>query len=728
MTGADLNYRPDIDGLRAVAVLAVVLHHLSAPLLPGGYVGVDVFFVISGYLITRIISREMEEGNFTFARFYERRARRIFPALFAVLAISVVAGYALLLPSDMTATLRGALGTVFFASNVVFWRDFKEGYFAATDAALNPLLHTWSLAVEEQFYVFFPVLLLACYRWTRRYIVFVLTACALVSLAGAALLVHSKSVAVFFLSPFRAWELLVGALLAVGAVPPLRSRVLREALAGAGLVAIAVACVVYDDKTTFPGLTALVPVLGAAALIYAGGIGPTATGRLLQLPPMVWVGLVSYSLYLWHWPVIVYTRYAIGFEPITSYIPLLFIVSLGLAALSYRFIEQPFRRGANFSGRAVFVSSAVFVSALSLLATVGLRQEGFAGRFGEEVVELDKARTPEIPWKSCNARVQEAWCSLGDTDRSPTMLLWGDSHLLSWAPALNKSLEGQGVRAVFVTSSACPPLLGVATSTRPGCAGQNLGVKSYLASSPSVHTVVLAAYWSFYFSENDELTSTADYPLAHGSDAAKAGLISTIQWLRDNGKQVVLIGPVPVFEKNVPLALALGNATDRSLLRSSLDEQITKTALFFEAVNTVKLSGVSFRLFDPIQWLCSEDCMVVKDGIPLYRDSHHLSIAGAMALEPYLATALAPQRQPHPTGPAESGNDSALKSTATRSVARSPRGLGRCHVPLADRRYRPSHMLGCWPVESKAMREISSSFGRYRPFKRWDFVAVASNA
>lgn len=641
MTAADLNYRPDIDGLRAVAVLAVVLHHLSAPLLPGGYVGVDVFFVISGYLITRIISREMDEGTFTFARFYERRARRIFPALFAVLAVSLLAGYALLLPSDMAATLRGVLGTLFFASNVVFWREFAEGYFAATDAALNPLLHTWSLAVEEQFYVFFPVLLLACFRWARRFIVLALIVCAMVSLTVAALLVQSKSVAVFFLSPFRAWELLIGALLAVGAVPPLRSHVLREALAGAGLLAIAVACFVYDDKTTFPGLTALVPVLGAAALIYTGGIGPTLAGRLLQLPPMVWVGLVSYSLYLWHWPLTVFTRYAIGFEPIASYIPLLFIVSLGLAALSYRFIEQPCRRSVNFGRRAVFASSAVFVSAFTALAAVGLHHGGFESRFSDEVVKMDEARTPEIPWKNCNARTREAWCTLGDPSRPSTMLLWGDSHLLSWAPALSKSIKDAGARAVFVTSSACPPLLGVFTSTRPTCAEQNLGVKSYLEANPEIHTVVLAAYWSFYFSENDELTSTDDFPPARGSDAARTGLISTIQWLRENAKQVVLIGPVPVFDKNVPLALALGKAKDRSYLHSSMAEQRKDISAFLDAVDSVKRNGTSFRFLDPIQWLCSESCMVVKDGIPLYRDAHHLSIAGAMALEPRLSVALA---------------------------------------------------------------------------------------
>ena len=287
------NYRRDIDGLRAIAVLAVVFHHLSAPLVPGGYVGVDVFFVISGYLITSIISREMAEGRFTFTGFYERRARRIFPALFAMLAVTLAAGYFLLLPSDMVATLRGALGTLFFASNVVFWRDMAAGYFAATDAALNPLLHTWSLAVEEQFYVFFPILLLLCYRYARRHIVWVLIVGAAVSLGSAALLVKNKSVAVFFLSPFRAWELLAGSLLAFNAVPLLRSRALRELIAAAGFAAIVVACFLFDSKTTFPGLTALVPVLGAVAIIHAGASGSSFVGNLLQLRPMVCVGLIS---------------------------------------------------------------------------------------------------------------------------------------------------------------------------------------------------------------------------------------------------------------------------------------------------------------------------------------------------------------------------------------------------------------------------------------------------
>lgn len=666
MSSAKSDYRPDIDGLRAIAVMAVVIHHLSAPLLPGGYVGVDVFFVISGYLITRIISREMEQGNFTFARFYERRARRIFPALFAVLAVTLVAGYFLLLPSDYVGTLRGALGTLLFASNIVFWREMMEGYFAATDAGLNPLLHTWSLAVEEQFYVFFPVLLLLCYRYRyfRRHIVLILVVCALVSLAGAALLVQNKSVAVFFLSPFRSWELLAGSLLALNAVPATRSRAVREFTAGAGLLIILVACFVYDEKTTFPGLTALAPVLGAAAILHAGASGTSWTGRFLQWRPVLYIGLISYSLYLWHWPLIVLVRYAMGMAPITPYITVLLMASLVLASLSYHFIEQPFRRGPVVSRRVIVTSSALCASVLALVSGMGLVRGGFVERFSPEVVRLDAARTPEIPYKNCNARAAGTWCTLGNVNGSPSIFLWGDSHMLSWAPALNESLNSQGSRAIFVTSSACPPLLGVSSSTRLTCAAQNLGVKNYLAANPDIHTVVLAAFWSHYFSKDDELTATVGTPPARGAIAAQAALASTIKWLRDNDKHVVLVGPVPVYSKSVPMALALEKATGRTLLHSSMEDQRKKHASFFEVVDTTKRAGgrSSFRFLDPIQWLCAEDCIVMTNGIPLYRDSHHLSVAGAMALQQQVAAML----------PAKMEGEMALVSASAEDLAMSP--------------------------------------------------------
>lgn len=651
MSQAKPDYRPDIDGLRAIAVMAVVIHHLSAPLLPGGYVGVDVFFVISGYLITRIISREIEDGSFTFAQFYERRARRIFPALFAVLAVTLVAGYFLLLPSDYAGTLRGTLGTLFFASNVVFWRDMAAGYFAATDAGLNPLLHTWSLAVEEQFYVFFPVLLLLCYRYFRRHIILVLVACALVSLAGAALLVQSKSVAVFFLSPFRAWELLVGSLLAVNAIPAVRSRLVRELIAGTGLLAILVPCILYDGKTAFPGLTALAPVLGATAIMHVGSSGPSWTGRLLQWRPLLYIGLISYSLYLWHWPLIVIVRYAMGMAPITPYIALLLLASLALASLSYHFIEQPVRRRPVLTRRFIVTSSAVCASVLALISGIGLMHGGYAARFAPEVVQLDLARSPQIPFVECDGKPIADACQLGRTDRTATMLLWGDSHMLAWAPALQSSLARLDTRAVFVPTSSCPPMLDVENTDKGVCQVQNLTIKAYLLTNPNIKTVLMSAYWSTYFKSNGTLTTNAGNPTATRTSAAQNALASTIRWLRDNGRHVVLIGPVPVSDQSVPLALALEAAKNWTFPRTSMDEQHKKNISFFKVVESTSSSKDArgdFRFLDPIQWLCSDECMIMKHGVPLYRDSNHLSVAGAMALEPRLSVALALSAQTEP--------------------------------------------------------------------------------
>lgn len=629
------HYRPDIDGLRAVAVLAVVLHHLSAELLPGGYVGVDVFFVISGYLITRIISREMQEGTFTFARFYERRARRIFPALFAVLAATLVASYFLLLPSDMASTLRGALGTVFFGSNLVFWREMKEGYFAATDLALNPLLHTWSLAVEEQFYLLFPVLLLFCYRYARQHLVAVLVACAIVSLAGAALLVQSKSVAVFFLSPFRAWELLVGSLLALQAVQPLRSRLLRELVAGVGLFVILAACIVYDSKTTFPGLAALVPVLGTAALIHAGTSGPSFASRLLQLRPMVWIGLISYSLYLWHWPLIVLARYALGFEPITQYMPALLIASVLLAYLSYRFIEQPFRRGLIFSRCAAFRTSATCAAVLTTVAGVGLYSGGFETRFEPEVLALDKARAPIIPYRQCLASTKQ-WCALGHTDSIPNTLLWGDSHMQSWMPALDKVLREAGKGAVFAGMSSCPPMLGILRHTdRKDCAAHNVAIQSYIAAHPEITTIVMAGFWSHYFRSDGPLSVTRNGEKLYGVNAAQAGLQNTLIWLHESGRRIVLIGPVPVYQKSVPLALALGLANQQKLIHSTAQDQLTYHAQFFQSISTVG-TQLDLTLLNPIEWMCTDECVTSHNDKSLYRDAHHLSVEGALFFAPML--------------------------------------------------------------------------------------------
>ena len=626
------HYRADIDGLRAVAVLAVVLNHLSSSLVSGGFVGVDVFFVISGYLITRIIGREIDQGRFSFARFYERRARRIFPALFVVLAATLAAGYWLLLPSDYLHALRAALATMGFASNMLLWYQ-QSSYFEATEIKLDPFLHTWSLSVEEQFYLLFPIFLLICHRYWHKRMVWILLFCAAVSLAGAAMVVEGNRTAVYFLSPFRAWELLAGSLLAYGALPVIRSRLLREALSAGGLTAILLACWLYRDATVFPGLAALAPVLGAAAVIHAGSSGPTIAGQLLQLRPVVYVGLISYSLYLWHWPLIVLAQYATGMEqPEPLQLVLVMVASLLLASASYHFIEQPMRRGVGWLPRRALPSGTVLALILGLFCGIGAAMGGFPERFAPAVVALDKARSPVIPYAECGDLAPQAACLVGAGAGEPQMLLWGDSHLVSYAPVLHEVLRRRGARAVFVPYPGCAPVFGAASSIGAACLDRQAEVKAYLLVHPEIKTVVMAAFWSTYFRADGPLRMVSSSGKSLGGQAAaQAGLRATLQWLAQNRRAVILVGPLPAYGKSIPAALALEAATGRMFARSSASEERLTNAPFMAVVNEFEPDD-RFRFVDPVPWLCAPECALIRDSVSLYRDAHHLSVSGAMAL------------------------------------------------------------------------------------------------
>lgn len=335
-------YRPDIDGLRAIAVLSVTMFHFGIGPFRGGFAGVDIFFVISGYLITGIIHKEVAAGEFTFAAFYERRVRRIFPALFAMLLAVMVAAPFILLPSDLSRLGGAVISTLLFSSNVLFWR--QSGYFDPA-AQLNPLLHTWSLSVEEQFYIGFPILMLLIERYARRQIVPLLVLVAAISFALCLFFQPLRPTATFYLSPFRAWELLLGALLAVRAAPPITSRVAREVVSGAALMMLVASLLLLKEGPKFPGWEAAFPVVATAALLHSGASGDSLVRRILALRPMVLVGLISYSLYLWHWPLLVYARYLNDTDELpggAGYLMLALALLAGWA--SYRWVETPFRR------------------------------------------------------------------------------------------------------------------------------------------------------------------------------------------------------------------------------------------------------------------------------------------------------------------------------------------------------------------------------------------------
>lgn len=377
-------YRPEVDGLRAVAVIPVILFHAGLPLFSGGFVGVDVFFVISGYLITSIILAEIARNDFSLIRFYERRARRILPALFAVMLVSVICSWFILLPSDMLDFSQSLIAVSIFSSNILF---FLETSYWDTASELKPLLHTWSLAVEEQYYLIFPIFLMLAYGFGKRWLLSILVIISIVSLCIAHFGSQSYPDAAFYLLPTRFWELALGAFLAF--IPTNydqhQERVsnvrkwLTELLGLLGLILIIYSCVAFDDHTPFPSLYTLVPTIGAL-LIIAFASANTIVGRLLSLKLFVGIGLISYSLYLWHQPVLAFARHVSFPEPDPLTLCVLILVIFILSILSWQFIEKPFRDKTLFNQKAIFTFALLGSFIFILIGSTGYLAEGYKDR------------------------------------------------------------------------------------------------------------------------------------------------------------------------------------------------------------------------------------------------------------------------------------------------------------------------------------------------------------
>lgn len=382
--------RRDIDGLRALAVLPVVLFHFGFNTFSGGFVGVDVFFVISGFLITSILFREISAQRFSFLDFWGRRARRILPALTVVVVVTLALGWLLLTAKDLSDLGRTIRYQSLFISNILFMRE--DGYFEpASD--LKPLLHTWSLAVEEQYYIFFPLMMVLLMRYVRHWR-WMLFAVLLVSFGLNIVYIERRPEFAFFSLPTRAWELLCGAMLAVLPVAKHAPRLwVRQTVGLAGLAAVLLAVFTFDKSTVFPGWAALLPVLGTTALIWSGARGPTLAGQLLSLRPMVWIGLLSYSLYLWHWPIYVYAN-AISIDGIQPLEALGWIaLAVALAWLSLRFVELPFREKRVFASRnSVLVGGLVSITALAVVGSAIRSADGVPQRLSGKALEYAQSQ------------------------------------------------------------------------------------------------------------------------------------------------------------------------------------------------------------------------------------------------------------------------------------------------------------------------------------------------
>ncbi|MEZ5479762.1 MAG: acyltransferase [Thiolinea sp.] len=372
-----MHYRKEIDGLRALAVVPVILFHAGLSAFSGGFVGVDIFFVISGYLITSIIINELDAGHFTIAGFYERRARRILPALFFVMLVSLPFAWWILLPHELEAFARSMIAVVIFASNLLFWQE--SDYFA-TDSELIPLLHTWSLAVEEQYYVLFPLLLWGVWKLGLRRVALIIGSIALLSLGLAEWGWRHDAAANFYLLPSRAWELMAGAGCALYLYrhPPPTGQ-LAQGASLLGLLLILFSIVWLDESVPFPSVYALPPVIGTALIILFAH-GSSWTGRLLSLPLLVSIGLISYSAYLWHQPMFAFAR-LYWLEPGLITLLSLALLAFVLAWISWRFVERPFRDRSHFSRRQIFLMALLAGIAFILLALSWIALQGVPARF-----------------------------------------------------------------------------------------------------------------------------------------------------------------------------------------------------------------------------------------------------------------------------------------------------------------------------------------------------------
>ncbi|MEH6583835.1 MAG: acyltransferase family protein [Halioglobus sp.] len=640
-------YRADIDGLRAIAVMSVLFFHSGSSIFSGGYVGVDIFFVISGYLITTIIVREIASDSFSISDFYERRFRRILPALTAVVLFSLLAGFFLLTPAYLMELGKSVIATTLFSSNFLFHSD--AGYFDRA-AEMKPLLHTWSLAVEEQYYIFFPLLLILIAKMdTRHYLRWLLVLGAL-SFISCVVVTDSNASAAFYLIPSRAWELFLGSVLALNVLARTENRWARESLAvlGLGLIVYSVTC--FTDDTVFPGIAAIAPTLGSALIIYAGINGQTSVSRLLSLRPFVFVGLISYSLYLWHWPIIVYTKiYSIA-EPEAVTTTVMFIATFLISVLSWRYIETPFRkRSLCGSKRSMLSASAIGSLVLVCGGLVVLLADGFPQRYSQAIPErFSSYDTDWEHWKSCEKKSRKAeqmsdLCPLGAADKTSSFILWGDSHAKALASGLDMKAKEYQVTGAIAAKAGCPPLTGIDRPGQTSCHRFNQSMLALLADAPEIHTVILAARWTLsskgtrYKNEGGEPVSLVDLQSPDADNLSNVALIEkglqrTMDELRKMGKEVVLVGSVPDIGHEVPSAYYVAEVSSRNLehlISPTRKEYLQRTGEVISLLEKLEKTQ-SVYVVKPGPYLCNTDyCEVKAEGIPLYRDDNHLSTFGS---------------------------------------------------------------------------------------------------
>lgn len=645
-------YRPEIDGLRAVAVVAVILFHTNLGIATGGYVGVDVFFVISGYLISSIILRELGQKRFTFVGFYERRIRRIFPALFVVLAATTVAAWFILPPNQLQTYAQSLVATTGFAANVFFW--LKSGYFGG-DAELFPLTHMWSLSVEEQYYVLFPVVALIAARGRKWFMDAVMGVGLVVSLWLCLNYAPREQMMAFFLTPMRAWELLFGVFIAMHETRWRAAltgrRFVGPALELAAVAMILVPVVVYDSATPFPGWTAVPPVLGSALLILLSR-PDTLVGRVLASRPFVLVGLMSYSAYLWHQPLYALSRMQ-GFAghgwPAYA---VLIAATFVLAWLSLKYVEGPFRDRSRFTRRQIYAGFFLGSALLIAAGLAGHLKLGFPERFSRQTLAVAASGAPSPLRDQCHvegvdARGPEGACRYFVRDSVHWAVL-GDSHGVEVAYALAERLRPTDEGVLHLTFSGCQPAL-TFESANPGCSAWMGRSVAFLERDDRITDVILVFRHSFYLSgdqtrtwprvPNDKPNFLTDLPPAEARVRYVASLTGIVRRLTASGKRVHVMLPIPDLPTHVERYTFTGDADDPARETGTpLDFYRARNAFILPVLQRLDAMP-NVALLDPSRAVCDgRNCASLIDGRSMYFDDNHFSVEGARR---FLATEIA---------------------------------------------------------------------------------------
>jgi len=638
-------YRKDIDGLRALAVMAVVLYHLGFHSLSGGFIGVDIFFVISGYLITKSITQDIENNIFTISSFYIKRIRRIIPALFTITLITIIAALFILPIYELKEFSLSVMSVATFASNIFFWLHLD--YFSVS-SELKPLLHTWSLGIEEQFYILFPLFMLFSKKIKDQKIIYWMVLFFIISffISVSPIGIHNPT-ANFFLPITRFWELLAGSLLAMSAKNIGHKNILfNNLLSFLGLILIIIPIFLLDKYSIFPGYNALYPVIGTVLVIYSSSSKEkTYIANILSMQPIRYIGLISYSVYLWHWPIIALSKNII-IGDFTLYIQIIILLLVFfLSILTYHFIEQPFRKNHTLKKFLQLKSGFLALLILLILASFIL-------------VYINKTYKNNMPNKSTNiddsigcftqpeTLDSTMRCSFGDKTSDKIFVLYGDSHAGAMVPVFEKLAIEYKYRGIMLPLTGCPPLFNVFRLDNDRIAKRCKGVYSdnmekFLEfNKDSIDHVFLVSRWTLY--EKGWIVNGRLQPMAHflsdsetqskkASDSAKVlqkGLIRTVDKIsRKLNIQTTILAPVPVLK---------GNINYPNIKDVTKKEYMDQRYFIDNIFNTFKDNDL-VNIIDPIDIFCPNDlCKMYENNIKLYIDDNHVSQVGALKFAPLI--------------------------------------------------------------------------------------------